>query len=320
MHDLDLTSLRLFVAVCENRSITRAGEEQHIGASAISKRLAQLEATVGTALFERRRRGVVPTSAGEILLGHARGMLAGAERAARDLADHGQGVKGQVRLLATVSVTSAALPDDVAAFLRLPDHRGIRVDIEEALSREIVHALREGLAQIGICWDAADLEGLQTRPYRSDRLALVVPAGHALAARRRCRFEDTLGYDYVGLPVSTAVHTMLGRAAAIIGRPISYRAVVSTFEAVLRCVRAELGIAVLPREVAERLATGLGLQLVELAEPWAQRRFAICFRSEAHLSPSARLLVAHLAEVGRVSAPRQGGGAGGAPRPRTAAR
>ena len=78
MRDLDLTTLRLFVAVCETRNMARAGEQEHIVASAISKRLAQLEETVGATLLERRRRGVIPTPAGEMVLAHARAMLAAA--------------------------------------------------------------------------------------------------------------------------------------------------------------------------------------------------------------------------------------------------
>ncbi|WP_162577577.1 LysR family transcriptional regulator [Variovorax sp. PBL-H6] len=296
MRDLDLTSLRLFVAVCETRNIARAGEQHHIVASAISKRLAQLESVVGATLFERRRRGVTPTAAGEILLEHARAMLASADRVARDMADYGRGVKGQVRVLASVSSIAEFLPDDIADFLQAPAHRDIRVDIEEALSRDLVRALREGSAPVGVCWDAADLEGLQAWPYRRDRLALVAHPSHPISRRRRCSFEETLEFDHVGLPASTAVHTMLARAAAIIGRPLSYRAVVSTFDAALRCVRAGLGIAVVPREVVDPVVQSLGLRVVPLSDPWAERRFAICFRSEANLSPAAKLLVAHLRE------------------------
>ena len=58
MKDLDLTSLRYFVAVCETSNITRAAEQEHIVASAISKRLAQLESDLGVPLLERRRHGV----------------------------------------------------------------------------------------------------------------------------------------------------------------------------------------------------------------------------------------------------------------------
>ena len=294
MRDLDLTTLRLFTTVCETRSITRAAEQHHIVASAISKRLAHLAETVGHPVVERHRRGVVLTPAGEILWEHARGILAGADRVARDMAAYGRGVTGQVRLLATVSSVAEFLPDDIAHFLQAPGHSEIRVDIEESLSRDLVRALREGSAAIGVCWDAADLEGLQTRPYRSDHLAIVAHHGPPLAAMKTCSFAQTLQYEHVGLPASTAVHTMLARAAAIIGQPLNYRAVVSTFDASLRCVRAGLGIAVVPREVAERGANEKDVRVIPLTDGWARRSFAICFRSEETLSPAARLLIAHL--------------------------
>ncbi len=302
MRDLDLTTLRLFVTVCETRNIARAGELHHIVASAISKRLAQLEEGVGHALVERRRRGVVPTAAGELLLEHARAMLAAADRVARDMSAYGHGVKGQVRVLASVSSIAEFLPDDIAGFLKVPAHRDIRIDMEEALSRDLVRGIREGIAPLGICWDAADLEGLQTRHYRRDRLAIVAHPSHPLARRKRCAFAQTLPYEHVGLPAPTAVHTMLARAAAIIGTPINYRAVVSTFDASMRCVRANLGIAVVPREIAEPAAASFGVRVVALTDAWAQRRFALCFRDEATLSPAARLLIAHLAQVAKAGA------------------
>ena len=144
--------------------------------------------------------------------------------------------------------------------------------------------------------DAADLEGLQTRPYRSDELVLVVHPGHALARLRACHFAQTLAHDHVGLPTHTAVHTMLGRAAAIIGQPIAYRAVVSTFDAALRCVQAGLGVAVVPREIVRRAGDASRMTIVPLKDAWARRRFAICFRDYERLSPAARLLVDHLSQ------------------------
>lgn len=294
MRDLDLTTLRMFVSVCETQNIARAAQLHNIVPSAISKRLQLLEDTLGNPLLERHRRGVSATAAGEMLLEHARGMLAGADRVARDMAAYGTGIKGQVRVLATVSSIAEFLPDDIADFLQAPAHRDIRIDIEETLSRDLVRGLREGLAPLGVCWDAADLEGLSTRPYRSDHLAVIAHPAHPIARLRRCAFSQTLDSDHVGLPASTAVHTMLSRAAAIIGKPISYRAVVSTFDACLRCVRANLGIAVVPREVAGPYAENFGVKVVPLSDPWAQRRFALCFQDERRLSPAARLLVAHL--------------------------
>ena len=166
MRDLDLQTLRLFAAVCDQRSIARVAEQESIVGSAISKRLAQLEDTVGTPLLLRKRRGVVPTPAGETLLEHARTMLASVGQIERDMAAYATGTRGHVRMLVTASVMAESLADDVAAFLKQPAHRDIRVDIEERVSTGVVAGVREGHAAVGLCWDAADFGGLHTRPWR----------------------------------------------------------------------------------------------------------------------------------------------------------
>lgn len=109
-----------------------------------------------------------------------------------------------------------------------------------------------------------------------------------------CTFEQTLEHDHVGLPANTAVHTMLARAAAIIGRPMYYRAVVSTFDASLRCVQAGLGVAIVPQEVAQQTGDMPRIRVIPLLDEWAKRQFAVCFKKYDQLSPSARLLVDHL--------------------------
>lgn len=301
MHDLDLTTLRLFVAVCEARSIARAAERHALVGSAVSKRLAALEHTVGTKLLLRRRRGVEPTPAGETLLEHAREMLAQHARIERDMAAYAAGVRGQVRILATASAIAESLADDVAAFLKQPGHRNIRVDIEERVSTGVVAGVREGHAALGVCWDAADFGRLHTRPWRSDRLAVVVPRTHPLARHRQLAFALTLDEEHVSLPPSSAVQLALQRAAAMAGRTLRCRMVVATFDAALRVVRAGLAVSVLPAELARPYAQAFDLRIVPLTDPWARRRFAIATRGDDSLTPAAKLLVEHLAAAGKAA-------------------
>ncbi len=298
MRDLDLTTLRLFVTVCETGNIARAGEQANIVASAISKRLAQLEQTVGTALLLRKRHGVVATPAGQSLLEHARAILSSTARIERDMQGYAAGVRGQVRILASASAMAESLADDVAAFLKLPAHQNIQVDMEERISPEVVRGIRDGTASLGVCWDAADLGPLRSRPYRHDNLCVVVPPGHPLAGRKRVRFEQTLDFEHVSMPVTSAVQVMLQREAAQLGRPLTYRVIVTNFEAALRVVRAGLAISLVPREVADIYAQAYGLKIIPLAEPWARRRFIICYRGGDGLSPAAQLLADHLAGRG----------------------
>jgi DNA-binding transcriptional LysR family regulator len=108
------------------------------------------------------------------------------------------------------------------------------------------------------------------------------------------RFEEVLDHEFVGMPALSAVQLMLAREAAMAGKPLVYRVLVTNFDAALRVVRAGLAISVVPAEVAQPFADTYRLRLMPLTDAGARRRFAICFRDEAALSLAAQLLVAHL--------------------------
>ena len=296
MRDLDLTSLRLFVSVCDTGNMSRAAEGSGMVASAVSKRLAQLEHGVGVPVLARKRGGLRPTPAGETLLEHARSMLLSAARIERDMAQHAAGLQGRVNLLATASVMAESLADDLAAFLKDPAHTNIQIDLEERVSPEVVRGVREGVAAIGICWDAAETSLLQTRPYRQDRLCVAVPMGHALARVAPLRFADTLDYEHVCMPANSAVTVMLQREARMLGRPLKQRVIVTNFEAALRVVRSGLGIALVPQEVTRLSAGPYGLDILALNEPWAVRQFVLCHRGQEQLGSVASLLLGFLAK------------------------
>lgn len=299
MRDIDLKTLRLLVSVCEHGNMGRAARKEHIEPSAVSKRIAQLESDLGVPLLIRSRRGVQPTPAGQALLEHARSMLFTMDRIAGDIAAFGSGLKGSVSVCASASAIAEALLDDIASFMRQPEHQNIRVNVEERTSSELADRLRDGLASVGVCWDNVNLDGLQWRPYREDRLVLAVHPGHPLAGRREIAFADSLDYEHVGLPSSTAGYTMFQRAAASAGRTISYRAVVSNFDAAFRVVAADLGISVVPAEVGLGYERMMQVRLIPLTDAWARRRFVVCFRDFDALQPAAQRMVEHLVDGAR---------------------
>jgi DNA-binding transcriptional LysR family regulator len=295
MRDLDLTTLRYLVAVCDLQNIARAAEQEHIAPSAISKRLASLEATLGVSLLIRTRRGVVPTPACEALLERARTILFEAAQIESEMNAFGGGLQGQVRLLASPSAIAERLLDDVASFMREPGNKGIRINIEEHFTRDIPRVLRDGSNGIGICWDTADLRGLQHQAYRTDDLMLAVPSTHALAQRKSLRFEQTLDFEHVGLQASSSVNLALQRAAARLGRTVNYRVVVSNFDAAFRVVAADLAITIIPAQVGSpHVESGL-VKLIPLSDAWARRRFAICYRKVEELQAAGKRIVQYLA-------------------------
>src|ERR1044072_6517661 len=98
-----------------------------------------------------------------------------------ELSEYADGVRGHVRVHANVSAIVQYLPEDLGVFTR--EHEAIKIDLEEHLSSEVLRAVQEGAADLGICHASQASHELQSLPYRQDRLALVVPAGHALAKK-----------------------------------------------------------------------------------------------------------------------------------------
>lgn len=290
---IDLTSLQLFVAVCELGSIGRAAEREFIAASAVSKRLSDLEATLETPLLYRHTRGVNLTPAGESLLHHARSVLFSLEKMQAELSEYADGVRGHVRIHANISAIVQFLPEDLGAFSR--EHPQVKIDLEEHLSTEVLRAVQEGAADLGICnVSAAGTHALQTLPYRHDELVLIVPRGHGLAQRKSVAFADTLDFDHVGLHSNSSIYLAMREAAAAAGRNIRLRIQVTGLDAMCRMIHNGLGVGVMPRR-AFTLMHGVGdLECVRLTDAWATRDIRLVARDFSTLPLTARLLVDHL--------------------------
>ncbi|GAC1331959.1 MAG: LysR family transcriptional regulator [Collimonas sp.] len=300
MRDLDLTTLRLLVAVCEQQNMARVAEQAHIAPSAISKRIAQLESNLGVPLLTRTRRGVQPTAAGLALVEHARTILFAAERIENDVTAFAGGIKGNVRILATPSAMAESLLEDISAFMREPGNREIKVDIEECVTSELLRNMREGSSAIGVCWNHTDLGDLQQRPYRKDKLALAVHQEHPLAVYDKLRFEDTLDYEHVGMRPDSAVVIMLQRAAAQVGRSVRFRVLVSNFDAAFRVVAANLAVSVIPAEISTLYASALKVKMIPLTDAWARREFSICYRDFDALPVAGQRLVENLVSKSQI--------------------
>ena len=246
----------------------------------------------------RHNRGVTLTPAGESLLHHARAVLFGLEKMQGELSEYADGVRGHVRIHANISAIVQFLPEDLGAFVRT--HGQVKTDLEEHLSHQVIHAVREGATDIGICHTAADgtdvAEGsaLPSRPYREDNLVLVVPQAHSLPSDTAIFFEEALAYDMIGLHAHSSIGVAMQRAAARNGQPLKLRMQVTGLDAMCRMIDNGLGIGLLP-DRAFALMQGVGhLRAIGLQDDWARRALRIVARDFDTLPVTARLLVDHL--------------------------
>ncbi len=289
---LDPVSLRLFVSVVETGTILAAAEREHVAASAASRRISELEATLKTSLLARTNKGVAPTAAGVALANLARGVLHNLDEIGAQMADYASGLRGQVRIAANLSAITQFLPGEIKRFLEL--HPGVEVHLEEMISTQVTKAVAENRADVGVFAPVPFGDGVETFAYHDDRLALIAPLGHALATHAAVRFADALPFDCVGLHTGSAINLLLVRAAGDLDRALRLRFQVTSYEALCLMVEAGIGIGFLPRAVAQRYADTLAIAVVTLDEPWAVRALKLCVRSYPALPPAARTLVDHL--------------------------
>ena len=171
----------------------------------------------------------------------------------------------------------------------------MNIDLEERLSDEIVAAVADGAADIGIVAGTVEVAGLEVLPFRTDRFVLVVAPRHPLAAVERMLFSEVLDFDFVGLDRASALQRFLSEKAERVGRRLKLRVQLRSFDAVCRLVECNVGIGVVPATTAERHAQTMSIHRIDLADEWAVRKLTICVRRQEDLPIYARELVRHLA-------------------------
>ena len=275
---LDLTTLRVVIAVAEAGSISAGSERSGLALGAVSARITALEHALGMALFERGPRGVRLTAAGQRLVQQGQELIARSDRLVRELQDEGQGRRGHVRVLANASSLIEFLPARLTRFQQ--QHPQVQVDIEERSSPEIPLSLLEERADMGIVDLPHPVQGLRSFELFHDQLVLLTRADDPIARQRLLRLEDVIDHPFVCLPDGNAISGRLVATAAMQGHALAVRMRMRSFDAVCRMVAAGLGLSVLPLQAIAPQLAALPLAAVPLANDWARRTHRLMMRAD----------------------------------------
>ncbi|MFI5806216.1 LysR family transcriptional regulator [Streptomyces sp. NPDC051561] len=291
---MQFQQLRYFVAVAESRHFTRAAEELHVAQPSLSQQIRALERELGADLFTRARGNIALTDAGEALLPLARRILADTDTARHEVQELAQLRRGRVRLGATPSLCTGLLPEVLRTFHDA--HPGIHLLIEESGSHDLVRELARGaldLALVVLPLPTPSPALTTVELLHEDLVVVSSPA--ARAPRHPVRVTDLRdtpmvmfrhGYDLRELTVAACRNEGFEPTFTVEG---------GEMDAVLGFVRAGLGVAVVPRMVAER--TGTGLRVTPLARPGLRRTIALAHRSDVAPPRAARELQRVLVEA-----------------------
>ena len=286
---IDPYSLRLFLAAAREGSIARASATEHIAASALSRRIADLEHAFGVPLFVRSPHGIALTEAGKVALARGTKLEDDLKLLVREVQAHAGEICGVLRLFANASAIVGSLPERLNAFCR--KYPAVEIALHEHITEEVVRACLDERADIGVGVQMSVPNTLASWHFDHDPLIVILPHGHPLAASRKLHITDLGPYPLVSIRTGGALDRMLHERATEAGVDVRTSVTVTSFDAVCRMVEAGLGIAVIPRRAADAF-TGKGRFVRRaLDEPWIERDLNVYALAGSSRLPAVEALI-----------------------------
>jgi DNA-binding transcriptional LysR family regulator len=246
---MNLHLLRLFAAVAQQGSFSRAAETLHISQPAISKGVREFEAQVGSRLLERGPGGIRLTPAGRVLAAHAQ-ILFAAERAAEDDLASLRGLEtGILAVGASTTIATYLLPPIVGAFHRA--HPTIELRLASGNTQDIVDRLLARELDVALVEGPVHANGVTLQAWQPDELILIVPPTHRFASARRSvppssLQEEILAVREAGSGTREVVATALADARIVPRQVIE----IGSTEAIKQLVASGLGVAIVSATAA----------------------------------------------------------------------
>lgn len=267
---VDPYSLELFISVVREGSIARAASRSHIAASALSRRMADLEAAIGLPLLIRSPSGVELTEAGRHAFLRAVTVHDQLQSLAREVQSLSGEVAGVVRLYANASAIVGFLPERLKAFqARYPL---VQIALTEQISDEVVRACLDDRADVGISATANAPNGLETWHFADDPLMVLLPLGHKLAERSTLTFHEVAQFPLVALQAGGSLDQTINERADVARMPLKLSVTVNSFDAQCRMIEAGLGIGIVPTSAASAFAGSHAFVRRALVDTWATQR------------------------------------------------
>ena len=287
---MDLASLKVFLAVAQERSFSRAAAKVHRTQPAVSQAVRRLELDLGEQLFDRSSKTGTLTEAGRMLQNYGQRLVRLAEETESSVRELRDLRRGRVLIGANEAAVHTLLPLIARFRQRYPD---IATDVRRVPARQIAVEVQQGSLDFGALTFHPPEEGLLEVPVGSDELVLLLPPSHPLAKRRHVSMEEIAAEPVVAHNDPSPARERVLRLFE--QRHIPLRMVISlpSLDGIKRAVELKLGVALLPKRCAlTEIASG---HLVGIPVTGVSRRrqvTLVCRRAHRSHAADAFLTVA----------------------------
>jgi len=288
---MELHQLRYFLAVARTKNFSRAAEQCHVAQPSLSQQIMKLEDELGERLFERTKREVSLTPAGDLLRVHAERVLQEVELARDGVREFRGLVRGRVVLGVLPTVAPYFLPQRLRAFSsRFPE---VEVVVHEDTTDQLAAAVLAKEVDLALVSLPVERVGLAAEEFFDEKLLVALPAGHALAKRPRLTFDDLEREAFILMKEG---HCLSGQALQFcringFAPQISFRS--AQIETVLAFVAKGWGVSVVPEMACTRPMRGVRFRTLA----GMTRSIGIIYREARPLSHASRALVDFLRDA-----------------------
>lgn len=294
---MELRQLEYFVAVAEEANFTRAAERVHVAQPAVSAQIRHLERELGQPLFDRSRRAVRLTAAGDAVLPHARAALAAVIAARTAVEELGDLVRGSV-VVGTVTAHDFDTAGLLAQFHAA--HPLVDITLTTDGSDALLESVDSGRLDAAIVAVGAELPaGLAGEVVTDQRIVAAVAADHPWRRRRTVGLRDLADHPVIALPRGAGIRHQFDRACRAAGVTARVAFEASTPDALADLAERGLGVAVLPESAATARTALHPLPIT----PELRGRLVFAWRAQGPMSPAAKVLIEMARRRLRVSGP-----------------
>jgi DNA-binding transcriptional LysR family regulator len=308
---MSLQQLEQVVLLDRLRHFGHAAEASGLSQPAFSRSLKRIEAELGARLFERSRRGVEPTAAGQAVLEFARQSLDQANLLRKQVRDLGQSAGNYLSLACAFYPAALSLPEALAGLSRKMPR--LKFELEVVDWFRALEYVQDGTVELALCElsEAENYPTLECEPVARHAVYFVARKGHPLTLREEPRVQDLLSYPWACSRVPARIALALGTAPVAAGaidhRSGSFMPAVTSpsISTAIRVVSASDLVTPVALSAAADLIDNGTLDIIRISAPWMSLYYGFAWRRGAALSAGARAFKSQVHQIEKRIAERE---------------
>lgn len=284
---MTLRHLKIFVAVCEADSVTKAAQSLHLAQPSVSLAITELEEYYGIRLFDRISRRLLITELGKQFLEYATHIVTLFDKMETEIRNWD--TAGVLRIGSSITIGNHLIPGYVKTFRESHPQTKVQVTIDNSrniedriLTNDVDFALIEGIVHN---------EQIASKKFMEDELVLVSGQSHPLCAKDEIEIQDLMGYDFILREKGSGGRELFDSTMLVHQIEIDPLWESVSNQAIIRAVTVGLGISVLPLKLLEKELKEGSLKRIKVRDVSFRRDYFVIHHKNKYLTESAKRFI-----------------------------